>query len=54
MSTPIIDDILRRQIADELAGQFKGDIIGPDHAGYEEARQIWNAMIDRPPGLILR
>ncbi len=54
MSTPIIDDTLRRQIADDLAGQFKGDIIGPDHAEYEEARQVWNAMIDRQPGLILR
>src|ERR1700729_4626094 len=54
MSTPIIDDTLRRQIADDLAGQFKGDIIGPDHAEYEEARQVWNAMIHRQPGLILR
>src|SRR5260370_33179940 len=49
-----IDDQLRLVIADLLAGQFKGDIIGPDHADYERARTIWNAMIDRRPGLILR
>ena len=54
MSTGIIDGALRQRIADELAGQFKGDIIGPDHAEYQEARQVWNAMIDRQPGLILR
>ena len=38
----------------KLSGHFKGDIIGPDHADYEHARLVWNAMIDRRPGLILR
>src|SRR5580698_223148 len=54
MSAPGIDEQLRLAIAEQLAGQFKGDIIGPDHADYESARTIWNAMIDRRPGLILR
>jgi FAD/FMN-containing dehydrogenase len=49
-----IDDQLRLRIAEELAGSFKGDVIGPDHAEYEQARQLWNAMADRRPGLILR
>jgi hypothetical protein len=49
-----IDEQLRLRIADELAGAFKGEIIGPDHAGYERSRQLWNAMADRRPGLILR
>src|ERR1700735_1297745 len=49
-----IDEELRQRIAEELAGNFKGDIIGPDHASYEDKRQVWNAMIDRRPGLILR
>ena len=49
-----IDEQLRLRIAEELAGHFKGDIIGPDHSEYESARQLWNAMIDRRPGLILR
>jgi FAD/FMN-containing dehydrogenase len=50
----VIDDELRARIVHQLDGQFKGDIIGPDHAEYESARQLWNAMIDRRPGLILR
>ena len=49
-----LDDELRARIAEQLAGRFKGDIIGPDHPEYESARQLWNAMIDRRPGLILR
>src|SRR5580704_4138883 len=49
-----IDEQVRLRIADELSGHFKGEIIGPDHAEYEQARRVWNAMIDRRPGLILR
>ncbi|HET9079162.1 MAG TPA: hypothetical protein VFO01_01390 [Trebonia sp.] len=49
-----IDEQLQLGIAEELAGSFKGEIIGPDHAEYEQARRLWNAMVDRRPGLILR
>jgi hypothetical protein len=49
-----IDDQLRLGIAEDLAGTFKGEIIGPDHVEYEHSRQLWNAMVDRRPGLILR
>jgi FAD/FMN-containing dehydrogenase len=51
---PAVDAELRRRITDQLGAAFKGEIIGPDHAEYDEARQVWNAMIDRHPGLILR
>jgi FAD/FMN-containing dehydrogenase len=51
---PGIGEQLRLRITDQLAGRFKGDIIGPDHPRYEHARQVWNAMIDRRPGLVLR
>lgn len=37
-----------------LRESFDGAIVGPDDAGYERARRIWNAMVDRRPGLILR
>jgi FAD/FMN-containing dehydrogenase len=39
---------------DELATSFLGDVIGTDHPEYEEARKVWNGMIDRRPALVLR
>jgi FAD/FMN-containing dehydrogenase len=33
---------------------FRGAVLTADDPGYEELRKIWNAMIDRRPGLIVR
>ena len=38
----------------ELARNFQGDLIPPDHPTYEEHRRVWNASIDRHPALIAR
>src|SRR4029077_20656575 len=40
------------QASEGLKGTLKGSILVPDDPGYEEARQIWNAMIDRRPAVI--
>jgi FAD/FMN-containing dehydrogenase len=37
-----------------LQGALRGQVLQPNDAGYEEARQIWNAMIERRPALIVR
>ncbi|MEJ5067172.1 MULTISPECIES: FAD-binding oxidoreductase [Leclercia] len=39
---------------DEFKTHFQGEVLLPDDAGYDEVRQIWNAMIDRKPALIAR
>jgi len=44
---------MRLRIADQLGARFGGDLIGPDHADYADARSVWNAMIDKRPGVIL-
>jgi FAD/FMN-containing dehydrogenase len=51
---PAIDQELRLQIAEQLGARFKGDLISPDDTGYGQARAVWNAMVDKRPGLILR
>src|SRR5262245_50791188 len=33
---------------------FQGEVIGPDHDGYDEARAVWNGAVDRRPRLIAR
>jgi FAD/FMN-containing dehydrogenase len=38
----------------ELGTEFAGELIGPEDAGYEEARRVYNAMIDRRPALVAR
>lgn len=37
-----------------LASQLRGSILDERDAGYDEARAIWNGMVDRRPGLIIR
>jgi hypothetical protein len=40
--------------AEQLKSTIKGSVLSASDAGYEDARQIWNAMIDRRPALIVR
>jgi FAD/FMN-containing dehydrogenase len=41
-------------LADGIQGSFSGDIYRPGDPGYEEARRVWNGMIDRRPALVGR
>ncbi|WP_245518945.1 FAD-binding protein, partial [Mesorhizobium sp. M3A.F.Ca.ET.174.01.1.1] len=39
---------------DELKSAIRGQLVLPEDAGFNEARRIWNAMIDCRPAMILR
>ncbi|WP_168789787.1 FAD-binding oxidoreductase [Paraburkholderia aromaticivorans] len=39
---------------DELKTAIRGQVLLPGDASFDEARSIWNAMIDRHPAIILR
>lgn len=39
---------------DALRTDVRGDVCLPGESGYDAARTLWNAMIDRRPGLVVR
>ncbi len=39
---------------DDLRGRMRGPLLAAGDDGYDAARRIWNAMIDKRPGLIAR
>ena len=43
-----------RGIVDESRERLRGEVISPGDPTFDEARTIYNAMIDRRPGLIVR
>jgi FAD/FMN-containing dehydrogenase len=53
MKKPKTGRIDQKKVA-ELKSGFKGEILLPADAGYDDARAIWNAMIDKRPALIAR
>ncbi|PRY12430.1 FAD/FMN-containing dehydrogenase [Pontibacter ummariensis] len=38
----------------ELSAKLHGELLTPESPQYDEARAIWNSMVDRRPGLIVR
>jgi FAD/FMN-containing dehydrogenase len=52
-ATRAMADIPAADVAGLRAG-LHGASLAPGEAGYDDARKIWNAMIDRKPGLIAR
>src|SRR5438309_8057627 len=53
-----MSSVLGRELGDatlrELREALRGELVLPEDAAYDEARSVWNGMIDRRPALIAR
>ena len=54
MSEAVLDQRSASALAKELTRSFSGDVLTAGEPGYDEARTIWNAMVDKRPAFIAR
>jgi FAD/FMN-containing dehydrogenase len=45
---------MKNEVVDAFKATLRGPVLQPGDPGYDDARTIWNAMIDRRPALIAR
>jgi len=53
-TAPSTTDVEDMNIQPTLESKFSGELIRPEDAGYDEARKLFNGMIDKRPALIAR
>src|SRR5712692_4786490 len=46
--------MITEKVATELKGSVRGDVILPEDGRYEDARKVYNAMIDKRPAVVVR
>lgn len=49
MDTPLKDEAIQ-----QLRSQVRGTVVLPGEGGYDQARKIWNGIIDRKPAMIVQ
>jgi FAD/FMN-containing dehydrogenase len=54
MSTVTTHPSLHEAVVQDFRNSLRGELLAPGDEGYDAARTIWNAMIDRRPALIAR
>ena len=54
MTSPTISDSLTSDTIAKLQANFNGTLLRPGNDDYEQARRVWNGMIDKCPALIAR
>ena len=42
------------EVMTEFEGTLRGSLLLPDDEGYDDARTVWNAMVDEQPALVVQ
>jgi hypothetical protein len=45
---------LAADVLSEFRTRIRGEVLGMADAGYDDARKVWNGMIDKRPAIIVR
>src|SRR4028119_819802 len=48
------DAVLDETILERFGRGLRGELLRPDGTAYDEARKVWNGLIDKRPALIAR
>jgi UDP-N-acetylenolpyruvoylglucosamine reductase len=48
------ETVLKEATVAAFNARLRGGLLRPGHTGYEDARKVWNGMIDKRPALIVR
>jgi hypothetical protein len=48
------DTVLERAVLENFKASIRGELLRPSDDGYDAARKVYNAMIDKRPALIVR
>ena len=48
------DLLLGEPAVEEFKKSLRGQLLRPDDEGYDQARNVWNGMTDKRPGLIIQ
>ncbi len=54
LAETVLDQRSASALAKELGSSFSGEVLVSGQPGYEKARTIWNAMVDKKPAVVAR